>query len=143
MFSTISSKQYQIQQSEIKENGKIPVVSQSQRLVEGYSDNVEKMLHVKTPLIIFGDHTRIAKFIDFSFIVGADGVKIIKPLIDDLYAFYLIQHAVKQIENKGYSRHFQFLAKQRFNIPPYEEQKRIVKIINNLFSKLDTITADL
>ena len=40
---------------------------------------------------LFGDHTRCAKFVDFPFVQGADGVKVLKPtpLIDSSYGFLL------------------------------------------------------
>jgi type I restriction enzyme S subunit len=75
--SQISSKQYQIKQSEIVKTGLYPVVSQSQKIIEGYSNNEDKLIKLENPVIIFGDHTRCVKYIDFDFIIGADGVKVI------------------------------------------------------------------
>ena len=81
IFTTISSRPFQIKQSEIKDKGKYPVVSQSLSYIEGYSD-IECALKCDSSFIVFGDHTRIVKFIDFDFIVGADGVKIITSKIN-------------------------------------------------------------
>ena len=80
IVTTISAKPYQIKQSEIVKEGKIPVVSQSKILVEGFSNNFSKILDYKTDVVIFGDHTRNLKIIDFPFVVGADGVKILSPI---------------------------------------------------------------
>ena len=140
----ISSKPFQILQSKIVSNGAIPVVSQSMNIIEGYSNNTEKSLEVTIPLIVFGDHTRIVKYVDFDFIVGADGVKIIKPNhIYPKYFYYLLLYASSKIEDRGYSRHFQFLEKFPLLIAPLSEQVRIVQKIEMFFQTLDSIQDNL
>ena len=138
MFNQISSKPYQILQSQIKSTGLYPVVSQSSNFIEGYSNetNVFKNDH---SVVIFGDHTRNVKFIDFDFIVGADGVKILKPIFDPKYSYYFVLYASLHIQDKGYSRHFGQILKFHYLLPPLAEQKRIVKKIEELFGVLDTI----
>ena len=78
-----------IQRTEYLDNGKFPVVSQESKLINGFWNNEEDLFDVKQPVIVFGDHTRILKFIDFSFVLGADGTKIIKPksFIDSKFCF--------------------------------------------------------
>ena len=128
IVTTIPTKNYQILQSEILTNGKYPVVSQSLNIIEGFSNKTEKKLIVSSPLIIFGDHTKCIKYIDFDFIVGADGVKILQPhCINARYLFYLLEYSKIFMRNRGYSRHFQFLKDQVLSLPPLNEQKRIVK----------------
>ena len=61
LCTNIASKKYQIKQSEINKNGKYPVISQSANFIEGYSDADSKLLHIPSPIIVFGDHTRITK----------------------------------------------------------------------------------
>ena len=141
IFKTVSSKQFQIQQSEILTTGKTPVVSQSSLFIEGYSN--ETNICKYHPSIIFGDHTRNVKYIDFEFIVGADGVKILMPEFNPKYAYYLIKYATLNIENKGYSRHFGQISKFKFPLPPLAEQQRIVAKIEELFAQLDAIENSL
>ena len=142
--SNISSKPYQILQSEVKIRSDIPVVSQSSNYIEGYSDQKNKLFVVDNFVIIFGDHTRNIKYIDFDFIVGADGVKIIKPYkYVTKYIYYLLVNVSEKIENRGYSRHFQFLEKYPLNFPPFEEQHRIVEKIEGIFSALEFIEETL
>ena len=141
IFKTVSSKQFQIQQSEILTTGKTPVVSQSSLFIEGYSN--ETNICKCHPCIIFGDHTRNVKYIDFEFIVGADGVKILMPEFNPKYAYYLIKYATLNIENKGYSRHFGQISKFKFPLPPLAEQQRIVAKIEELFAQLDAIENSL
>ena len=143
IYQTISSRDYQIQQRDIINEGLYPVVSQSSNYIEGYYNNKEKLLDVTAPMLIFGDHTRVVKYIDFPFVIGADGVKVIKPLVNDKFAYYLLLYTSQHIENKGYSRHFQLIAKANYCIPPLREQTHIVKTIETLFETINTITAEL
>jgi len=141
---TIATKPYQILQSEIEKNGDFPVISQSANYIEGFSSDETKVLKVEDFIIVFGDHTRVVKYIDFDFIVGADGVKVILPNNNlSKYLYYLILNASYKIENRGYSRHFQFLQKEFFPLPPLQEQHRIVQKIETYFSFLDTIENSL
>ena len=139
LFEVLASKSYQIQQKEIHLSGKYPVISQSASYIEGYSDREEKLYNAETPVIIFGDHTRNVKYVNFDFIVGADGVKILKPMINSKFAYYLTLYNSKQIGNRGYSRHFQYLKKQSWRIPSEKEQQRIVEIIEHCFLLFDII----
>lgn len=130
---SVPTKEYQILQSEILEQGKYPVVSQSQQLIEGYYNKVEKLYKHEKPVLIFGDHTRCLKLIDFDFIVGADGTKILYPYaINEKYLYYAIQYFIINMLNRGYSRHFQFIKDKEIPLPPLAEQKRIVAKIEEL-----------
>ena len=141
LASTISSKDYQISEREIKTSGTYPVISQSANYIEGYCDESNYLLSVEKSIIIFGDHTRNVKYIDFDFVVGADGVKILKPtiLINDKFLYYSILYASSRIVNRGYSRHFQFLSSFFFPIPSLTEQKLIVEQIENDYKVIDKI----
>ena len=142
IFKSIPTKRFQVQQKEIQPKGTIPVISQSANYIEGYTDDIDKIF-TATPVIVFGDHTRVVKFVDFPFVVGADGVKIYSTKIFPPYGYYLIEHAAHNIENKGYGRHSQYIAKQRYPLPPFDEQKRIVESVRKMFMIIDSIVADL
>lgn len=142
IFTTISSRPFQIKQSEIKDKGKYPVVSQSLSYIEGYSD-IECALKCDSSFIVFGDHTRIVKFIDFDFIVGSDGVKIITSKINNKYAYFLLLYVSDKINNKGYSRHFSQIVNYKYSLPPFAEQLRIVDKIEKLLLPLSEIQKTL
>ena len=72
-----------IPQSSYLNTGKYPVIDQGQKQISGYANN-EKGLFTDVPAIIFGDHTRIVKYIDVPFFIGADGVKVLKSKIKDI-----------------------------------------------------------
>lgn len=143
LCQSITSKKYQIKQSEIKEKGKYPVISQSTNYIEGYSDLTDKVYSLSSPLVIFGDHTRIVKYVDFNFIVGADGVKILQPLIFPKYFYFLTEYSSTQIENRGYGRHYSYLSQYEVPIPPIEEQEKIVSKLEEIFETIDKIIAEL
>ncbi|MDR2799005.1 MAG: hypothetical protein LBB07_00050 [Bifidobacteriaceae bacterium] len=65
-INIIPSKKYQILQSQIRLIEKYPVISQSQDFIEGYSNNSKKLFRNKESVIVFGDHTRTVKYVDFT-----------------------------------------------------------------------------
>ena len=130
---SVPTKNYQILQSQIKQRGIYPVVSQSLKLVEGYSDDSTKLFYHNIPVLIFGDHTKCLKLINFNFIVGADGVKILSPYWNYTnYLYYALSYFIINMKDRGYSRHYQFIKNKILPLPPLEEQKRIVAKIEEL-----------
>jgi restriction endonuclease S subunit len=130
-----------IQRTEYLDKGMFPVVSQESKLINGFWNNEEDLYIVKQPVIVFGDHTRILKFIDFSFVLGADGTKIIKPksFIDSKFFYYFLE--ANPIQSKGYSRHYRFLKELKINVPPLATQQKIVAKLDAIFAEIDTATA--
>ena len=133
----ISLNKIKIKQKDYLSAGKFPVIDQGQDLIGGYFNDESLLVPSEPPYIIFGDHTKIKKFVNFKFVPGADGVKVLKPhsCFDPKFFFYLI-HTVK-IPDKGYARHFQFLEKEDIPIPPLPEQLAIVSKIEELLSDLE------
>ena len=125
--SIVTNRDGQIKSSEVLKQGLYPVVSQGQNIIDGYSNEDEKLYKVETPLIMFGDHTRNVKYIDFDFIVGADGTKILMPVcVNPKYVYYVVTFVANTLRNRGYARHFSLLKKCCFPIPPLAEQQRII-----------------
>ena len=140
VFDSIPSKPYQIAISDIKGIGRFPVISQGAKDIDGYSDNIERVFKTSVPVYVFGDHTKVLKYIPHDFIVGADGVKILKPRWDSKYLFYHLIYCVSNLENRGYSRNYQYLSSTVLHIPPLAEQNRIVSVIEMFFKELDSIS---
>jgi type I restriction enzyme S subunit len=133
----ISLNKIKIKQKDYLTQGSIPVVDQGSELIGGYCNKTEFIVPEEPPYIIFGDHTKVKKYINFKFIAGADGIKVLKPnsKIDPKFLFYCL-HIIK-IPDKGYARHFQYLEKENIPLPPLNEQQQIVSKIEELFSELD------
>lgn len=143
VIEKIPTTNKKLKQKDYFEEGKYPVIDQGQKLIGGYSNNDELTLDCDLPVIVFGDHTKVKKFINFKFIPGADGIKVIKPKsCFDPKLFYYFLYCI-QLPDKGYARHFQFLEKEDIPLPPLPEQKKIVAKIEELFSELDSGVANL
>jgi len=142
-FDNLSLKGKKLTQKSYEANGEFPVIDQGVSEIGGYSNDKGKLIYLERPVIVFGDHTKCLKYIDFSFIPGADGVKVLVPNaeIDSKYAFYACKSL--RLPDRGYSRHYSFLKKCSFPLPPFKEQKRIVAKIEELFSELDNGIAAL
>ena len=129
-----------IEKTSYKETGKYPIVDQSLDFIIGYTDDEELVYKGELPVIVFGDHTTILKYVDFPFVMGADGTKIIKPN-SDIDVFYLYQ-ALKKInlQPQGYRRHFSILKNVNIKIPKdniwIKKFSNKLKNVNNV--KLDS-----
>lgn len=66
-----------VQTADYKEAGSLPIIDQSRKFIAGYTDNLDTKVSGNLPVILFGDHTRILKFITFDFARGADGTQLI------------------------------------------------------------------
>lgn len=137
----IGRRENQIQQSEILSEGIFPVVSQSSKLVEGFYNDKSKLLKIAPQsVIVFGDHSKTLKLVNFDFIIGADGTKIIVPIvINPVYLFYVLSFNIFFMRDRGYSRHYQFLNEKLIPLPPLEEQNRIVEKLNSILIEVDKL----
>ena len=110
------------------EKGKFPIIDQGQDFIAGYS-NSDNGIYSDVPAIIFGDHTRIFKYVDFPFFLGADGVKILKARKEISYKYLFYYFLQAKFPNTGYARHYKWLKELEIPVPTIEKQKSIV---NNL-----------
>ena len=126
-----------LKQKNYERAGKLPVIDQGLSFIGGYTNDEELKVECQLPVVIFGDHTKVFKYVDFDFVAGADGIKVIRP--QEMYypkLFYYFAQATS-LPEKGYARHFQFLEKAQIPLPPLPEQHRIVAKIEERFTKLD------
>ena len=136
VFYPISVGKKKIKTSEINEEGPCPVIDQGQSYIAGYTNESDKLINIPGPVIIFGDHTCELKLINFDFVAGADGVKVLRPI--EIYEnyFFLVLKTLK-IEERGYSRHYKYFLNNLLPLPPLTEQKRIVAKVDQLIHLCD------
>lgn len=118
--------------SEYLENGKYPIIDQGQNDIAGYYDSDEGLFE-DVPTIVFGDHTRVVKYVDKPCFLGADGVKLLCPVDKDInckYLFYQLSYA--DIPNTGYNRHFKWVKALDFKIPSSDKQNRVVEVLDKV-----------
>jgi len=138
VFQTIASKNYQIKNSEISDAGEYRVVDQGKDLIAGYS-NKQSHLFRKPPVIIFGDHTTVLKYIDFQFVVGADGTKILTSIdTKDSLKFLYYTLLADPVESEGYKRHFSILKNRIICLPLISEQQKIAEFLTSLDNLIES-----
>ena len=118
--------------SEYGDAGKYIIVDQGQSQIAGYTDK-EQGVFKDVPAIIFGDHTRVIKYVDRPFFLGADGTKILKSKLKDTnykYLFYALKNV--RIPNTGYNRHFKWLKMVSINYPSLLIQSNIAVVLDKL-----------
>jgi len=125
-------------QKQYVQKGKYPVIDQGADFIGGYTDNNDLVIEVSGngAFIIFGDHSRAFKLVDFNFVPGADGIKVLRPIGVLPKWIYYFCNAI-HLPNKGYARHFQYLKEAYLPLPPLSTQQLIVDKIEELFSHID------
>ena len=123
-----------IRTDEYHPNGKHPIIDQGQEMVAGFTD-LEDGLFDAVPAIVFGDHTRIIKYVDCPFFLGADGVKVLRSKVPNAnyrYLYYALKNA--KIPNTGYNRHYKWLKELEIEYPPIDQQVKTVKVLDKVES---------
>jgi len=125
--------------SEFKTTGRYPIIDQSKDYVAGYTDDEGRVYKDCIPLIVFGDHTRVLKYVDFPFVTGADGtqlLKVKKDYFDSKFFYYALKNI--NIPNRGYNRHYKILKEQIVPQPPKPEQEKIVEVLSKIQKVVET-----
>jgi type I restriction enzyme S subunit len=124
-----------VKQSDYQPIGLVPIIDQGQSFIAGYTD--KSPYKDNLPVIVFGDHTRVLKFVDFPFVAGADGTQVLIPnstLFDPLFVYYAL--STIDIPSRGYNRHFSLLRESSLPLPPLDEQREIARMLQAVDAKI-------
>lgn len=143
VFEDVTKKGTKIPTDEYLESGKYPIIDQGQAYISGYC-NDDTGLFSDVPAIIFGDHTRVLKYVDRPCFLGADGVKLLKAkdkTADYKYLYYALCNA--KIPNTGYNRHYKWLKEVDILIPDVKTQHQIAETLDKVTRAIDLCNAIL
>lgn len=126
----VSGGNHKTKQTQYLSSGSFAIVDQGKSLVAGYSNDSSVLCGAPLPVVIFGDHTRCFKFVDFPFGMGADGVKVLRPrgALDERFLYHFLRQL--RLPDGGYDRHFKYLKRAKVPVPPLDRQRRIVAILD-------------
>ncbi|SNR60329.1 type I restriction enzyme, S subunit [Maribacter sedimenticola] len=120
-----------IPKGEYLSEGLYPIIDQSKDFIAGYTNDENLVNSQNLPVIIFGDHTKAIKYVDFPIALGADGAKALTLKTDYArYVYYTLKNL--KLPEAGYSRHFKFLKESKLAIPKkIDDQKRIAQVLTD------------
>lgn len=131
-----------IKRSQYSDGTKYPIVDQGQSFICGYTDD-EKALLPDGQYVVFGDHTRALKWVDFRFAAGADGTKVLKsaPEVLPKFGFYALSSL--NIPSRGYNRHWTILRDLKIPVPSLEVQQEIVRVLDAFTDLEQSLVSEL
>ena len=136
------TKAEKIENNSIEFVGRIPVIDQSQKYIAGFTNNQSSLIQPQNGHVIFGDQTRVVKFINFDYARGADGTQVLisnNENISNILLYHMIEDF--DLSNYGYARHFKFLKEKLVIVPDKKISLKFAnkadviykKIRNNIF----------
>lgn len=145
-FGDTTAGNEKLQTKQFQESGKLAVIDQGRAQIAGYTDDNSLAYSGSLPVIVFGDHTRVFKYVDHPFVLGADGVRVLstKPPFNPLFAYWHCR--LLNIPSAGYSRHFKYLKEKSFICPDPNLQNHFAELAQSIttqLSKLETAAANI
>lgn len=130
----------QIKATDYLDAGAVPIVDQSKNFIAGYTNNIEAIINIEKPVIVFGDHTRVLKYLQFPFAKGADGTQLIVSNETNMpqSLFYCSLIAV-DLSNYHYARHFKYLKAETILVPTKDVADRFDVLAVPMFSMIQNL----
>lgn len=129
LATAVGARRGKLLARDYKTTGRFPVVDQGQNPIAGWTDDESLVISEGLPYVVFGDHTRAFKFVDFPFVLGADGTQLLKPKSDFNPLFFYFACKTLDIPSRGYNRHFGLLKERGIPRPPKPDQERIAAVL--------------
>ena len=133
-----SQRTKQVPANEYLKTGSIPIIDQSRNYIAGYTNDYECLVNVTTPYIVFGDHTRVLKYIPFSFAKGADGTQLIMSNDLDRMPQSLLYNSLINIDlsNYSYARHFKYLKEEEISVPISDVSMKYDELVSKFYQSI-------
>ena len=130
----------QIMTSDYLDDGDIPVIDQSRDFIAGYTNDSDSLVDLGTPVIVFGDHTRILKYITFPFAKGADGTQLIISADVHMPQSLLYCSLINvDLSNYHYARHFKYLKAEEILVPALDIAQSFEKFAAPVFEQIQCL----
>ncbi len=128
----------QIPTKDYQKEGIIPIIDQSRDYIAGYTDDIESKVESNEPYIVFGDHTRVLKYVPFAFAKGADGTQLIMSNNLDLMPQCLLFTSLVSVDlsNYSYARHFKYLKEEEILVPTASIANAFSKHVAKWYAKI-------
>ncbi len=137
ILEDLTSSVTKVKKDEYSFIGEYSIIDQGKEFIAGYY-NSNQGISSSGPHIVFGDHTRIFKYVDFPILLGADGTKLLSAKISDVnmkYLYYFFN--TLSLPNDGYSRHFKYLKQVVIPLPNIQYQNKIANILDQAQRLID------
>ena len=137
ILEDLTSSVTKVKKDEYSFIGEYSIIDQGKEFIAGYY-NSNQGISSSGPHIVFGDHTRIFKYVDFPILLGADGTKLLAAKISDVnmkYLYYFFN--TLSLPNDGYSRHFKYLKQVVIPLPNIQYQNKIANILDQAQRLID------
>lgn len=132
-----------IKRNDYEEYGITPIISQELEYISGYCDFFDNSIPTNN-YVCFGDHSEHIKFVDFAFVQGADGLKIMSLDEEKLMSkFFYYAISSFYVRHNNYERHFKYLNDTEIPVPPLEVQREIVRILDSFTLLTAELTEEL
>ena len=133
-----TKKKTSIPKMNFQESGEFPIIDQGASFIAGWTDLTDSVISDNLPVVIFGDHTRIFKYVNFPFALGADGTQLLYPnddILNPRFFYYALLNL--KIPNRGYNRHYRYLRKFSVACPALPTQTQIANFLDHKTEQID------
>lgn len=143
VFEDVTRYGTKIKKEDYLAAGLYQIIDQGKEPIAGYTNNSDGIYN-DVPVVLFGDHTRIVKYIDSPLFLGADGVKLLhltSTKNNTKFMYYCLSSA--RIPDTGYNRHFKWLKELTFPEPPLDVQQKIADVLDKASALIELRKAQL
>ncbi len=135
-----TKKKTSIPKMDFQESGEFPIIDQGASFIAGWTDLTDSVISDNLPVVIFGDHTRIFKYVNFPFALGADGTQLLYPnddILNPRFFYYALLNL--KIPNRGYNRHYRYLREFSVACPALPTQTQIANFLDRKTEQIDEL----